>query len=128
MIEPKVRFFNAGKAREVYEMGDYVLKVQIPHTKKPNKQNENEYLCWQKVKNTPIAYLFAPCFWLSDCKTYMIQSKAKPYTLNKSPPKLPKGFLDAKKPSNWGLINGNPVIVDYGKCENFLMSNGRVKQ
>lgn len=103
-----------GMSREVfrYALDDrYVIKFELIEHR---FQNISEYEAWQTVEHTKFAKWFAPCHSISGCGRIMLQRYAEPIAAIRLPAEVPAFFTDLK-PGNWGVINGHPVALDYGR-------------
>ena len=121
-----------GTSRRVYKLSNYdiVIKELIGDT--VPSPNLIEWLVWQKVKNTNISHFFCPVINISIDTRYL----AMPYAPKNSrrfkkwlySSKLDKNKIykiidpvlcnDITRFQQWGELNGNFVIVDYGSKKN----------
>lgn len=102
-----------GAARVVFETyldPKIVVKVE---NQMQSFQNPIEWERWNMVVGTPAAKWFAPCVRISPCGTVLIQKKAIPAQPHQYPKKVPAFFTDLKR-TNFGIIDGKFVCVDYG--------------
>lgn len=112
---------GAGSGRVVYDLDNgYVLKVS--KNAKGIAQNKAEY----KISNSGISDVFAKVIDVSDDYKFLVMekaSKAKNFNIRKhiitnsifkeleSTNLLP---ADLERNASWGIINKEPVIIDYG--------------
>jgi hypothetical protein len=105
---------GAGMSREVFRFAlddRFVIKFEpIEH----RFQNVEESVAWQTVEHTKFAKWFAPVKAISGCGRVMLQRYAEPIAASRLPLEVPAFFTDMK-PSNWGMLKGQPVAVDYGR-------------
>ena len=105
-----------GVARVVYECiinPEWVVKVETRAAGVPGGlQSATEWLTWQEAKGKKKwAKWFAPCHFLSGSGGVLIQSRVDPIA---RPPKKIPNFCGDISTSNWGLLDGKPVMCDYG--------------
>ncbi|MDF2676204.1 MAG: hypothetical protein K0Q97_497 [Bacillota bacterium] len=128
------KFIGMGSGRIVYDLENgYVVKVA--KNKKGIAQNKTEY----KISLLDNTNLFAKVLDVSENFEYLIMEKAikindiyyvwKYFNVrsNKQLYRVKElqnisyryGLLliDLRRPVNWGLLNGRPVIIDYGYTE-----------
>lgn len=117
-----------GFNRKVYEcklMPEWVVKVEKTN---PNDfANIRERAFWLEYKdNKEVAKWLAPCGEISPDGKVMLQRRVEPIPEDyKLPKKLPE-FLTDVKYSNFGLLDGNLVCVDYD-CVVMSPSTKKVK-
>lgn len=125
------KFIGTGSGRIVYELENgYVVKVA-----KNNKgfaQNKTEY----KIALSDNTNLFAKVLAVSENFKYLVMEKAikisdiyyvwkyfnvrnnkelyRVKELKNISSKYGLLLIDLRRPVNWGLLNGRPVIIDYG--------------
>lgn len=102
-----------GSAREVYHLktnADFVVKIE---TRIRSFQNIAEWEIWSFVQGGPLEKWFAPCQFISNAGTVLIQRKVTPLRECELPKKLP-ALLGDLKIENFGLLNGRFVCCDYG--------------
>lgn len=103
-----------GSARRVYEHAfndDYVIKIE---TNGHSFQNQREFDIWNVVEHTTHSKYFAPCYQISADGCALIMRRCDPLPKSYNLPKrMPEYFSDFKR-SNWGLLNGKLVAIDYG--------------
>jgi hypothetical protein len=105
-----------GSYRRVYDMRhepEHVLKIQYG----PGHHNAMEWEIWQAVKGTKWERWFAPCVRIDSWGSALIMKKAtvfenEPDFLEKV--KRVPTFFDDVRWTNWGMIDGRPVCIDYG--------------
>lgn len=125
------RYIGSGSCRDVFDLGNgYVVKVA--KNMAGIAQNECEY----KISRSDDSDLFAKVIRVSSDFNFLIMEKAKKinhmsdiweYFNVGSKKELIKSeemqniwknynllLGDFKRKSNWGMINGRPVIIDYG--------------
>lgn len=114
-----------GMSREVYAHAldpDLVLKIE---NEAGQFQNVFEWETWLRVRDTEHAKWFVPCEEISPSGCILIQRRTHPIRLDELPEKVP-AFMTDLKPSNWGLLDGQPVCHDYGR--HLLMEFGMGKR
>lgn len=103
-----------GISREVYEFGpdtNYVIKFELGQR---SFQNVMEWTTWNDYKDAPaVAKWLAPCKMISDCGAILLQRRTELIRRSELPEKVPTWATDTKI-GNWGLVDGNPVMHDYG--------------
>lgn len=112
MEQVKGEFLGQGIHRKVY--------VYLPDTTCVLKEaidevwpNAAEWRLWSDSHLVEeIAKHLAPCIWLSNDARYLIQKRARPVDYDKLPSTMP-GFLTDIKRSNFGILDGQLVCVDY---------------
>lgn len=112
---------GSGISRNVFECRldpTLVVKVQRDDTRAP-LENMMEFEVWQSVMMTEHAKWFAPVELLSTTGRILLQKRTMPS--RDLPKKVPAFFTDLK-PSNWGILDGQPVCHDYAL--NLLMELG----
>lgn len=125
------RYIGAGSSREVFDLGNgYVIKVA--KNRAGIAQNESEY----NISHYDNSDLFAKVVQVSSDFYFLIMEKADKiynisevfkyfnvsgkrglYQLNEMQNiKINYNLVlaDFNRKSNWGIINGRPVIIDYG--------------
>jgi hypothetical protein len=106
------KLLGKGVSRKVYlcrQDTEHVLKVEDVQGW---FQNVLEWEIWNEVKHTKWAKYFAPCISISDNGQILIQQRTRP--IEKSLKlRLPDFFSDLKL-DNIGLLDGKPVVHDYG--------------
>ncbi len=100
-----------GEFRKVYHCPlDSTVVVKIEY--KPDCfVNVAEWDMWTNLKNTPWGKWLAPCRQISNCGLILMMDKVKPLEAR---PRLVPSFLGDLKRENWGMLNGRPVVCDYG--------------
>lgn len=124
-------FINSGSGRRVFDIGDgYVVKVA--KNRKGIAQNEVEY----RIKSDTNSPIFASISGISPDHQYLIMEKAariyhisyilRYYKVHHMRELINRDDIryvirthqlmpvDLYKPSNWGIVNEEPVIIDYG--------------
>ena len=107
---------GGGVSRVVHEamLNDkYVLKFEYGST----FQNVMEWEIWSAVEkddspNSARNWL-APCQSISPNGLILVQRKTIPLRQSELPEKIPSWMCDPKV-GNWGLLDGKPVLHDYG--------------
>ena len=100
-----------GQYRQVYEyLPDPKLVIKFG-THDTNFSNIHEWSIWNSIKDTKMSKWFAPVLKISDYGAVLIMVRTTP--LIKLPAKIPN-FMSDTKLENWGLLNGRPVVHDYG--------------
>lgn len=125
------RYIGSGSSREVFDLGNgYVIKVA--KNRAGVAQNKAEY----NISHYDNSDLFAKVVQISSDFYYLIMEKAEKiynisevfkyfnvngkrglYQLNEMQNiKINYNLVlaDFNRKSNWGIINGRPVIIDYG--------------
>lgn len=88
-----------------------VIKIE---TEARSFQNIMEWELWLSlVPDSPIYDWIAPCVSISPCGTILIQKRTEPINSKTFPEKIPTWAADVKL-ENWGLLDGKPVMHDYG--------------
>lgn len=107
---------GGGISREVYVWGPdprYVIKLTRPEARCSN-QNTMEWETWRQVMHyKPAACWLAPCWMISRGGGALLQRRTRPIPRSRLPTHVPRWATDLK-PENWGLLNGRPVMHDYG--------------
>ncbi len=122
---------GSGSGRTVYDLGNsYVVKVA--KNRKGIEQNKAEY----QISKADHSNIFAEVLALSECSSYLVMEKAqrissfaqvwnyyhvqnnKQLFSQEEFRKLLVQFdlltADLYRLSSWGIVNGRPVIIDYG--------------
>lgn len=131
-ISPRMyRYIGSGSSRKVFDLGNgYVAK--IAKNRAGIAQNRMEY----KISSTSSSKLFAEVMEISNDSSTLIMKKADKiydfsYVYNYFKVKSIKEVLelkefqdihlkynlllnDLRRKINWGIINGRPVVIDYG--------------
>lgn len=105
-----------GSYREVYALRTDDTKVIKIERYARSFSNVHEWEVWKNTYPESWKRWLAPCHYISDSGTVLIQSRVTPVT--KLPEKLPS-FLTDIKLSNWGKLNGRVVCCDYGNHKFF---------
>lgn len=106
------QFLGSGAAREVFSFRvdpAYVVKFETTKT----FQNMLEWETWTWVRGTKAEKWFAPCAWISDMGSVLIQKRVRPMGEKEYPIRMPEWLADFK-PNNYGWYNGRIVCCDYG--------------
>ena len=104
---------GAGVGREVWscEIDDsLVIKFE---TEGRSFQNVIEWETWCALEHSDHAKWLAPCRAISCCGSVLLQARTMPMRTKELPERVPSWATDIK-PENWGLLNGKPVMHDYG--------------
>ncbi len=84
--------------------------------------NEVEFKVWKNIQSSKFEKFFCPVEDVTPCFSYLIMAKARPLTSSiKTLPlqHLPKELqCDLHRRENWGILNSNIVVVDYGFSTN----------
>lgn len=110
-----------GVARKVYAFALdplYVVKIE---TANRDWQNIHEWDLWNAAGRKTAKWL-APCHSISDGGTVLLQRRAEPIPADRLP-KLVPSFLADLAQRNWGLVDGRPVAIDYGRHHAFASIN-----
>lgn len=103
-----------GISRSVYAVNQnpgWVFKFE---TATRTFQNIMEWEIWQAIKDHPeTAKWLAPCHFISDNGMVLIQSRTRKIEFYEMPTEVP-AFVTDMQEKNWGLIDGKPVLHDYG--------------
>lgn len=102
-----------GIARTVYECA--VNPLLVVKFEKPGWfQNVQEMNFWDaNCSYQPVAKWLAPCKFISPCGRVLLQVKVEPINDREMPASIPSWATD-EKAANWGMLNGKPVMCDYG--------------
>ena len=107
---------GGGVSRVVYDamLNDkYVLKFEYGST----FQNIMEWEIWSAVEKDDSVgsakHWLAPCQSISANGLILVQRKTIPMRPEEMPEKIPRWMCDPKL-GNWGLLDGKPVLHDYG--------------
>lgn len=107
---------GAGVSREVFQCRlrpEWVVKVELNEDWR-NFANVMEWKFWENVRYMPkITRWLAPCEMLSPDGRILIQHRAEPLPRDYVLPETLPDFLTDIKRSNFGLIAGQLVCVDY---------------
>ena len=110
------RYLGAGISRKVYQFRPdplYVVKVEYKRDDNvPDFQNIAEWTLWCEAKPRLRKWL-APCWWLSPNGVILIQRRC--FKLRGALPKDVPPILADKHRGNWGMHDGRPVLIDYGR-------------
>lgn len=86
-----------------------VIKIEIGAR---TFSNVTEWDIWKNCEDdSEWSKWLAPCHFISECGTILIQSRIEPVRL--VPDRVPN-FLTDLKPSNWGKLDKRTVCCDYG--------------
>lgn len=124
-VDKLIRLGN-GARRTVYALDDKrVLKIPIKSGDNINYRNAiNECICegkiWDLLKGSPISEMLCPVleydpegFWLVMSRAILLTDK----TL--IPKNVPDWVCDYKKTANWGYVNGQLKLIDYGRVDSY---------
>ena len=121
------RSLGTGAYREVFELRlnpEYVVKMD--YTTNDAFSNVKEWLFWEAYKeDKKVSEWLAPCVSISSCGICLIQKRTEPARRSDLPDKVP-GFCTDLKIENWGLLDGKPVMHDYGSM--ILTVSSRLKK
>ena len=104
---------GSGIGREVYALvtdRTKVLKIEVASA---SFQNAMEWETWRALQDTKWAQYLAPCHHISPCGVVLIQSRCTPLPPDREDVRLP-GFLTDYKRTNYGVLDGRVVAMDYG--------------
>ncbi len=103
-----------GTSRDVFEFNlDKSMVVKVEN-KAGSFSNVTEWQVWREIKGTKAAKWLAPCAFISQCGSFLIQQKAEDiHDDRRIPKKIPRFLTDVKK-ENFGIIDGRVVCRDYG--------------
>ena len=105
-----------GEYRSVYSCRvnpDIVIKVERDRDWR-SFANVKEHAVWWEWRDKPsVARWLAPCTQLSPDGRFLLQRRAQPLPPAFQLPSALPGFLADLKPSNFGLLDGELVCVDY---------------
>lgn len=121
LVDKKI---GTGVYRTVYSLEFTSSKViKVANSKLGEAENARESALWEDLKlyYPKISKWFAPVYYYSATGKYLIQEKVIFPDKKKYPKKLPAFFSDTKY-SNFGLLNGKWVCVDFG-CFNIRHSD-----
>ncbi len=109
------KWLGGGISRGVYVLGidpSLVIKVETAST---SFQNAMEWEVWNSLEREETTAMdwFAPCHYISECGTILIQARTAPMHKSEAPKKLPAYFTDVKI-QNFGWYDGRIVAHDYG--------------
>lgn len=103
-----------GRDRKVYICklnSDYVVKIE---ELAQCFQNISEWETWGWLVSKPaMSRWLAPCEFISNGGTMLIQRRVEPLRKADLPAKLPDFLCDLKQ-ENFGMLNGKVVCCDYG--------------
>jgi len=107
-----------GVSRAVYRHAcwpdQYVVKVsKLQQDWGHDFQNIAEWELWHAAGESLRLWL-APCVHLSRLGTAMVQVYCEPCPTHLIPKKAP-AILEDMHGGNWGVLNGRPVALDYGR-------------
>lgn len=106
-----------GGRREVYchkTDPDLVIKKHIDFRAK-EKRNQKEAAVWELCKDTELRHWLAPIHGITECGTYLLQTKGAKIKNSELPIKqvIPKELRSDIKPANWVRIGSHVVLCDY---------------
>lgn len=112
-------FLGGGIARRVYayrpEPMHFVVKVQTDGAGEDHDyQNIAEWTLWCESRGKPLEEYLAPCLALSPCGGSLLQVRCEPCPRHLLPAKVPKVLGDLHT-ANFGIFEGRPVVMDYGR-------------
>jgi hypothetical protein len=110
----KGKRLGSGSARRVYVYAPDPKLVIKFETGARSFQNAMEWETWRGWQEVPhVAKWLAPCKFISPCGLILLQERTEPMRKRELPEKIPTWATDTKI-GNWGLLNGQPVMHDYG--------------
>ena len=121
LVDKKI---GTGVYRTVYSLKFSDTKViKVANDEQGEVENAREAVLWEDLKQyyPKISKWFAQVYMYSNTGKYLIQEKVIFPDKKKYPKKLPSFFSDTKY-SNFGLLNGRWVCVDFG-CFNIRHSD-----
>lgn len=103
-----------GAGRAVYaNLLDPATVIKI-ETRGRSFQNIMEWELWQSQQYNPSAAKWlAPCVSISPSGIVLVQKRTEPIPKKLLPKDVPAWATDLKQ-ENWSLLNGKPVMHDYG--------------
>ncbi len=109
------KWLGKGVYREVWQHAQQKdLVIKKANEENGREVNFIEHRLWRDIEyNKSLKPYFAPVVAVSDCGKYLIQKKVEPLPKRQYPKVLPAFFTDTKY-SNFGLLNGKFVCIDYG--------------
>lgn len=114
-------YIGTGLHRVVFAHPEYpkkwVVKVDVGN----RNANIIEEEVWSYAKDTKLAKWFAPVAELSAGGRLLLQRRCTALERSKYPKKIPDFFTDLKY-SNWGMLDGRPVCLDY--ANSLVMTKG----
>jgi hypothetical protein len=112
---------GSGKHRAVYAHPhnvNWVIKVERP-SDYAEFCNAVEWNVWTRLADSEAGKWLAPCVKISRQGSIMIQTRCEVCPEDQLPKKVPAWMTDAHQ-GNWGMIDGRPVLFDYGFLYNML--------
>lgn len=105
---------GGGMSREVFvNRADPNTIIKVENSGIHN-QNTMEWLIWEQFKHVKsIAKWLCPCHTSSYNGTFLIMDYARDMLPDEKPKKVPE-FISDVKLENFGILNGKPVLRDYG--------------
>lgn len=89
-------------------------------------QNVKEWVVWEALRHhEPSARWLAPCRSISENGRVLLQRRTNTMPDHLRPTHVPRWATDLQ-PCNWGMLNGRPVMHDYGMT--LLTSHGAVER
>lgn len=108
------KFLGSGVGREVYVFRPdptFVIKFE---TGNQSFQNIREWDLWNDLAEQPkLRKWLAPINSISPSGDILMQRRTTPMRKNELPKRVP-AFATDLKIQNWGLLDGQPVMHDYG--------------
>ena len=102
-----------GMSRIVYEARlneDHVVKFE---ERGGFFQNVMEEHIWSRMRYVDtVSCWLAPVHAISPCGSFLVMQRTRPIRTEELPEMVPHWVTD-EKPSNWGILNGKPVLHDY---------------
>lgn len=108
-----------GTFRDVYEHATDPTCVVKVEARKTEFCNQAEWAIWTESQGHEWRLWLAPCVSISAFGTALVQRRTTPLPPDKRPALVPN-FLADLKLENWGMLDGRPVVHDYGNhrvCE-----------
>lgn len=129
LLGPKL---GEGYSRAVYchrHNPDLVVKIALPKNLYNGvRSNMTEYqlwdsVCWRHDTGVWFKDWLAPVEDISEDGQILIMRRTQPITKTQLPPVVPVWLSDMQL-GNWGILDGRPVMHDYGN--NLVMEHGLV--
>lgn len=106
---------NGGSARRVHIFKpDPTLVIKIEDREYASFQNILEWSVWYENQwNPEVTRWLAPCVRISRNGRVLLQKRTSPIRLPELPAQVPVWASDLQH-GNWGILDGQPVMHDYG--------------
>ncbi len=124
-----LKFLGAGKRRWVFEMGDYVLKLQ-PYPVSHTAPQLNEVALWRESKSLPaVREKLAPIVAYDPAGRWLVMPKAKMIGWDLHKPPWRQRYIELQETlnepievddisvDNVGIYQGRLVVIDYEEWE-----------